>query len=198
MKLSITLLLSIVSWSILQTDYEKEIQMWQQEINETFADKVESPLDKKAVRKFKGLDFFPIDEKYYIEADFIRTPNELPFSISTTAGGKQIYEKFGEAHFTLDSQSIVLSLYQNNRLSFQEAYKDYLFLPFTDQTNGYETYGGGRYIDLSIPQGDKIVVDFNKAYNPSCAYNAAYACPIPPKENDISIPILAGIKSWDD
>ncbi|WP_192347263.1 DUF1684 domain-containing protein [Algoriphagus sp. Y33] len=71
--------------------------------------------------------------------------------------------------------------------------KPVLFLPFTDQTNGGETYGGGRYMGLTIPTGDTIELDFNKAYNPYCAYASGYACPIPPKENDLEVPIRAGV-----
>ena len=74
---------------------------------------------------------------------------------------------------------------------------DHLFLPFTDNTNGVETYGGGRYIDLKIPAGNTINIDFNKAYNPYCAYSDKYSCPIPPPENHLDIEIKAGIKLTD-
>ena len=69
-----------------------------------------------------------------------------------------------------------------------------LFLPFTDQTNGKELYGGGRYMDVEIPLSDAIILDFNKAYNPYCACSDRYSCPIPPQENDLQIPILLGEK----
>ncbi len=75
-------------------------------------------------------------------------------------------------------------------------FENYLFLPFTDLTNGNGTYGGGRYIDLEIPKGDTMVIDFNKSYNPYCAYNGKYSCPIPPKENDLNIAIKAGVKNY--
>lgn len=180
-----------------QTAYEKEIRQWQQELNASFADKEKSPLERKALRKFEGLDFFPIDKKYRIKATFVRTPDELPFTMPTTQNQVQVYEKYGEAHFTLDSQKIVLPIYQNNRLKQEEAFKKYLFLPFTDPTNGFDSYGGGRYLDLQIPEGDSIIIDFNKAYNPSCAYNAKYVCPIPPRENDIPVAIKAGVMDWE-
>ena len=79
----------------------------------------------------------------------------------------------------------------------QEKYRDYLFLPFTDNTNGEQTYTGGRYIDLSIPDGDTIVVDFNKAYNPYCAYNKKYSCPIVPSVNNLDTEIRAGVKAFE-
>jgi uncharacterized protein (DUF1684 family) len=78
----------------------------------------------------------------------------------------------------------------------QEEYRDYLFLPFADLTNGEETYGGGRYLDLTIPTGNTILLDFNKAYNPYCAYNPKYSCPLVPKQNRLDIPIIAGVKAF--
>lgn len=76
-------------------------------------------------------------------------------------------------------------------------YKDYLFFPFTDTTNGNETYDGGRYIDLRIPaSGNEIIIDFNKAYNPFCAYSAGYSCPIVPAENNLDIPITVGVRYY--
>jgi uncharacterized protein (DUF1684 family) len=87
----------------------------------------------------------------------------------------------------------MLNVYQSHTLREKEGYKDYLFLPFTDLTNGNETYGSGRYIDLRIPERETIIIDFNKAYNPYCAYNYGYACPIPPKENKLKVEIRAGV-----
>ena len=76
-----------------------------------------------------------------------------------------------------------------------EKYKNYLFLPYTDLTNGFESYGGGRYIDLTIPDCNEIIIDFNKSYAPSCAYNHSYSCPVPPKENHLNVRIEAGVKN---
>ena len=77
-----------------------------------------------------------------------------------------------------------------------EEFVDYLFLPFTDLTNGEATYAGGRYIDLAIPDGDTLIIDFNKSYNPYCAYNKKYSCPIVPKVNHLEIDINAGVKAF--
>lgn len=114
--------------------------------------------------------------------------------MQTTTDRLPTYEKYGEAIFELNGKTITLSIYQSHDLRETEKYKNHLFLPFTDLTNGHETYGGGRYLNLSIPTGDTIVIDFNKAYNPLCAYNAKYYCPIPPKSNALQLPIQAGIK----
>ena len=107
------------------------------------------------------------------------------------------YREYGELRFKLDEKKFKLTLYQNIKLMEKERYEDYLFIPFTDETNGEESYGGGRYIDFRIPKGKEVVLDFNKAYNPYCAYNSKYSCPIPPPKNDLSIPIKAGVKAWD-
>ena len=77
-----------------------------------------------------------------------------------------------------------------------EGFEDYLFLPFLDDTNGEESYGGGRYIDLKIPEGDQMTIDFNTAYNPYCAYDAKYSCPIVPRENYMDVEVRAGVKAF--
>lgn len=179
-------------------NYLEEIRDFRRELDKEFSDPAESPLMKNDLRRFKGLQFYPIDEKYRVVAKFIRTANTLPFEMQTTTGRKPIYEKFGEAHFKIDGKPFVLNIYQSHSLREKDAFKNYLFLPFTDLTNGYESYAGGRFIGLEIPEGDSIVIDFNKAYNPYCAYNHKYSCPIPPKENNIEIEIKAGVMAFKD
>ena len=177
-------------------NHSKEMKDWQQKLNAEFADKEHSPLTKKDWRKFKGLDFFPVDSLWRVEARFVRTPNEKPFEMPTTTSRLPIYEKYGEVHFTYKGENYVLNIYQNHQLRETEEYKEYLFLPFTDASNGEESYAGGRYIELSIPAGDSLVIDFNKAYNPYCVYNTKYSCPIPPAENDLPIAVRAGVKDF--
>lgn len=166
---------------------------FQKEHNAFYKDPDTSPLKSKA-ETFTGHSFFPIDGKYKVEARFTRTLNPLPFHMKTTTSRLPVYEKYGEAVFVIDGEELTLTLYQGLATRQNEAYKDYLFLPFTDETNGEETYQGGRFIDMRIPEGDTVIIDFNKAYNPYCAYNAEYSCPIPPKENDLNIRIEAGVK----
>jgi uncharacterized protein len=89
-----------------------------------------------------------------------------------------------------------LNIYRNIDLSKKKEYKNYLFLPFLDLTSGNESYGGGRYIDMRIPKGNIITIDFNKAYNPYCAYNHKYSCPVVPDENNLNIEIKAGVKKF--
>jgi uncharacterized protein (DUF1684 family) len=98
--------------------------------------------------------------------------------------------------FNLKGNAYRLNVYQNQDLMKKEGFEDYLFLPFLDDTNGEESYGGGRYIDLGIPEGDEVVIDFNKAYNPYCAYNEKYSCPIVPRENYLDLKVEAGVKAF--
>jgi hypothetical protein len=189
------LLIFLPSISYAQSNV-KNIKSFQKKLNKEFKDPEASPLTKEDRAVFKKLDFFPINKKCIVKAEFKRAKNSLPFKMKTTTDRLPVYEKYGEAHFELDGKTFVLNIYQNHSLRETEEYKNYLFLPFTDETNGIETYGGGRYIGLEIPESDTILIDFNKAYNPYCAYNYKYSCPIPPKENHLNTEIKAGVKNY--
>lgn len=180
----------------IQEQQIEEIEQYRDALNADYQDPEESPLTPEDFAEFSGLDFFPIDLQYYIVADFIRTEGEKPFQMATTTDEVKTYEKYGEVHFELHGQAITLNIYQSHALRETEEYRDYLFLPFRDKTNGNETYGGGRYLELWIPEGDSIVVDFNKAYNPYCVYNVKYSCPLVPKANWMTVPVYAGVKDF--
>jgi uncharacterized protein len=171
---------------------------YQQNLNIEFADSLKSPLTKEDLQHFKALDFFPIDDKYIVEATFTRTKKEKTFEMKTSTNRTPIYKKYGELHFIIDGKELQLNVYQNIELSRRKGFEDYLFLPFSDVTNGNESYIGGRYLDMKIPTGHKVIIDFNKAYNPYCAYNYKYSCPIVPLENDLEITINAGVKKFHD
>ena len=104
---------------------------------------------------------------------------------------------YGILHFEINEKLHQLEIYQGKDLMQEEGYEDYLFLPFLDETNGLESYGGGRYIDARIPEGDTIIIDFNKAYNPYCAYNDKYSCPIVPRKNYLKTRVEAGVKVFE-
>ena len=165
--------------------------------NEHFRNKEKTILTTEDFEHFSGLEFYPIDLKYRVKAKFVRTPEELPFLMPTTTDRLPEYVKYGEAHFSIGGKELKLALYQSTTPYDEAGYEDYLFLPFTDLTSGDGSYGGGRFLDARIPKGNKIVIDFNKAYNPYCAYNHKYSCPIPPKENDLLLRIEAGVKAFD-
>ncbi|WP_026450654.1 DUF1684 domain-containing protein [Aequorivita capsosiphonis] len=173
-----------------------ESQSAQDELNEEYTNPETTILTPEDFKDFKNLEFYPIDLKYRVKAKLIRTPDEKPFLMPTSTERLPEYVKYGEAHFTLEGKDIVLNLFKSTQPYDEPGYEDYLFVPFTDLTSGDGSYGGGRYIDQRIPEGDTIIIDFNKAYNPYCAYNARYSCPIPPKENDILIRIEAGVKDF--
>jgi len=174
------------------------VDKFQKELNAEYANAKTSPLLPEDLKVFKSLDFYPASEKFFVVAKFIRTENEQPFEMKTSTDRKPVYVKYGEAHFTIDGQSFKLNIYRNIELSKKEQYKDYLFLPFSDLTCGNESYIGGKYIDMKIPQGDTIVIDFNTSYNPYCAYSPKYSCPKVPLENDLKIEIRAGVKKFHD
>lgn len=171
---------------------------FQETINKEYGNREESPLTEEDFKVFKGLDFYPINEKFIVEAKFTRTPNEKVFKMKTTGTRLPEYVKYGKLVFNIDGKTFKLNLYQNIDLTKKEGYADYLFLPFSDLTCGKESYIGGRYIDMRIPKDDTLIIDFNKAYNPYCAYNHKYSCPIVPLENDLDIEILAGVKKFHD
>ena len=170
---------------------------FQREINAEYKDATKSPLKEKDRKVFKTLDFFKFDSTYVVQATFKRTPDEKPFKMKTTTERLPVYVKYGEATFILNDKAFTLNIYQNQELITKEGYEDYLFLPFLDQTNGDTSYGGGRYVDTRIPQDDVLTIDFNTAYNPYCAYNDKYSCPIVPRINYLPIKIEAGVKAFD-
>lgn len=180
-----------------QTDALQDILNFQAELNAEFKDPEESPLPDRYKKNFESLDFFAPDTNYIVQAKFVRTPNALPFDMPTTTDRKSKEVVYGIAYFELHGKARQLEIYQNKELMLEEGYEDYLFLPFTDETNSEETYGGGRYIDLRISNTELIVIDFNKAYNPYCAYNKKYSCPLVPSVNHLSTKILAGVKAFE-
>jgi uncharacterized protein (DUF1684 family) len=122
--------------------------------------------------------------------------NESTFVMPVFNGTGRQYIRYALLKFVLKGKPMQLTLYRNIALLKLPEYKDYLFLPFTDDTNGTTTYAGGRYIDLSVKDinGNSIVIDFNRAYNPYCAFSGGYSCPKPPDENHMQIAVEAGEK----
>ena len=186
----------------LNAQTEKEniasIKKFQKELNTEYLNPKESPLRGDNLKNFKKHPFFPINLKYRVTAKFVKTENPVPFELPTSSGKFKQYQEYGKATFELDGKSLTLTLYQSLDLMKMEKYKDYLFLPFRDETNEKETYGGGKYMDLKIPAGNEIILDFNQSYQPYCAYNAFdYNCPIVPVENKLPIRIEAGVMYED-
>lgn len=142
----------------------------------------------------KQFHFFPISNTYNVPAYFEKIMDTVGFTMGTSAGTVKYFYKYGRLDFMIDGKEYLLYVYQGKELMQTEQYRDYLFVPFTDATTGNESYGSGRYLDFYKKdiQGDSLQVDFNKAYNPSCAYAAGYKCPVPPRENMLPVAIKAG------
>ena len=181
-----------------QTDksYINSNSEYQKNQNDFFKDASRSPLKSKDLKDFKGLDFFSIDSSYIVKAKLFRTPNTSFFGMKTTTERITKERIFGILSFIIDNQPFELNVYQGESAGEEDVDTNYLFLPFLDESNGLTTYGGGRYIDLYVPVGDTLIIDFNQAYNPFCAYNDKYSCPIVPRENYIPLNVTAGVKSF--
>ncbi|PIB30284.1 hypothetical protein BFP78_14655 [Gaetbulibacter sp. 5U11] len=169
---------------------------YQRQMNADFKDAAKSPLTDRDRKVFRSLDFFKFDSTYVVNADFKRTPNEVPFKMKTTTDREVDYIKYGEATFTIKDKLLKLNVYQDLEMAEAIGQEEALFLPFMDNTNGVESYKGGRYIEVKLPKDDKLLIDFNKAYNPYCAYNKKYSCPIVPSENILYVRIEAGVKKY--
>ncbi|PTT77391.1 MULTISPECIES: DUF1684 domain-containing protein [unclassified Chryseobacterium] len=196
--LLIFLLFPLLIFSQKFSKEESEIKKFQKELNAEYVNPKETPLRGENFKNFKQHPFFPISLKYRITAKFEKTENAEPFDLPTSSGKTKPYREYGKATFQLDGKSYTLTLYQSLDLIKQKKYKDHLFLPFRDATNEKETYGGGKYLDLTIPKGKTIILDFNKSYHPYCAYNAYdYNCPVVPEENKLPVEIPAGVMYED-
>ncbi len=178
------------------TDPVRDVIAFQEALNAEYRDPATSPLPDRYRKDFDGLEFFDPDSTYRVVAFLERTPEAVPFLMPTTTERMSTEVVFGIARFRLNGKTEKLEIYQNQELSAEEKYTDYLFLPFLDDTNGEESYTGGRYIDLRVPEGDSIVIDFNRAYNPYCAYNRKYSCPLVPLGNRLQSAVRAGVKAF--
>ncbi|MBZ4040756.1 DUF1684 domain-containing protein [Flavobacterium hibisci] len=197
MKNSVLILLLIFNWTYSQGKFNKNnAEKFQKTINAEYADAKTSPLMANDLKAFKSLDFYPISSKYFVNAKLVKANNEKAFEMKTSTSRKPKYIKYGTVFFTIDGVALQLNVYQDVELSKSDKYKNHLFLPFSDLTCGKESYIGGRYIDLEVPKGNTIEIDFNQSYNPYCAYNHKYSCPIVPLENDLNIAIKAGVKTF--
>jgi uncharacterized protein (DUF1684 family) len=203
MKLVVTSLFVLALFSAVsgQTFYgSTDVKTFREGRDHEFRDKEESPLKEEDFDSFKGLNYFPVDEAFRVTATFKRTPEEKYFQMPTSSGKTKKFVKYGTLKFKMNGAERTLSVYQIDKevLDKFPEYADLLFIPFRDVTNKTETYSGGRYIDIKQSKGDTVVLDFNLAYNPSCAYGSdRFNCPIPPRENTLDVAIKAGEKRYE-
>ncbi len=191
------------SHSISQSDddWQEAVQRHQDSLEEVYTNPQTSILKGKALRTFKGLAFYEIDSNFRVSATFTKSENEKPFPMATSTGIPRMYITYGEISFELFDKTYQLTIYQNPAFTevANHPYKDHLMLGFTDYTSGDGSYGGGRYVDVLISQikNNRVDIDFNKAYNPYCAYTEGYSCAIPPEDNDLKVRVAAGVKDYE-
>ncbi len=171
---------------------------FQKEMNAKFKDATTSPLTKKGLKKFKELDFYPINDTFKVVAKLTKTPDAPTFNFPTTTSRVATYKKYGIVNFSINGKDLQLDIYKDSNP--RSEYINHLFLPFLDKTNGKTSYAGGRFIDILTTdeqENGTIIIDFNKAYNPYCAYSDRYSCPITPRNNSLDIEINAGVMKYE-
>jgi uncharacterized protein (DUF1684 family) len=157
-----------------------------------------SPITEKQIKEFKGLNYYAPDLKYRVNATFIKYDKPSLIKMKTTVVSRQAsYANYGEVQFELDGNHYTLVVFQDESTKNNIGYEDLLFIPFTDKTNGHETYDIGRYLDIRIPNTTSVILDFNKCYNPYCSYASGFACEIPPASNALPIAIPVGEKKYE-
>jgi uncharacterized protein len=175
--------------------YQEAIRLHREDYKKAFLKSDHAPLKKEDL---SYLRFYEPDSSYRVVATFRSTPGSKPFDMPTYSGITKEFVKYGELHFTLTGKEYILEVYRNLALAATPIYRNHLFIPFKDPTNGQETYGGGRYLDLETTDlaSGTYLLDFNKAYNPYCAYSEGFNCPIPPRANHLTIDIKAGEQNF--
>lgn len=175
---------------------EEEIKKHRDEHKSDLLDTNGHLLNNEEIKEFGGLSYFDFDSTYQITGKLIKDKGPK-FEMPTSTERLPVYRRYGYFEFMVDSASYRLTVYQNVDLIRRDrkAYKNFIFIPFKDGTTRNETYGGGRFIEMYLPEGDLMMLDFNLAFNPYCAYSHRYSCPIPPEENTLDVRIEAGEKT---
>jgi len=179
------------------TDYRQEITSFQWGLTGQYLSSETSPLpaaDRVTFAEAGGHEFFPIDEDYRVTARFEADTSGAQWTMATSDSSEVVYGVYGTAHFTIGGQPQQLTLYQSPTAEPTPGHEQRLFLPFRDATSGKSTYGGGRYIEVALPAGNEVTIDFNRAYHPYCAYTVGYSCPVPPPQNTLTVAVEAGIR----
>jgi uncharacterized protein len=173
--------------------YKLEIEKERKEKDDYLRNSNESPF-ADSVELFNGISYFEPNEKYRITAALIPIKEKKSITLATSDGKEKRYLEYAFAEFSIDGEKCKLLIVE---IMDWGPFRGTLFLAFSDATSAQETYGAGRYLDIKkVPGTTNITLDFNKAYNPYCAYNDNFSCPFPPTENVLNVSILAGEKSY--
>ena len=172
------------------TAYQTKVKNYQDSLSAVYLSGMNGVLAKEDINPLNKLKYFTPNEDFKVQATFEKIHNGEKFQMITSTDRLPEYTPYGKYNFALNGQNLSLTLY------FNEENPVSLFCPFKDLTNGLESYGAGRYLDFAISDTINPIIDFNYCYNPYCAYNARYSCPIPPAENHLNVRIEAGVKKW--
>ena len=176
-------------------DYLERLIRYRDNLDFRFGDRILSPLTESDRAVFRGLDYYDPVPELALQARFAEASDRSVFAMPTYDRRTLRYSHQGTVTVLLEGRMVRLKAF---RREADDGRNDFLLVPFRDATNGTETYAGGRYIELPLPLplSAQPVLDFNRAANPLCAYDASYACPIPPPENHLTVPIRAGEKRY--
>ena len=166
------------------------LEEFRNEKDDFFKNDYQSPLTAEEKRSFQGLRYYPENLRLRLELSLEKDEMPTPVVLQTSTGEAREYIHAGQVRFDVDGQEAILQVYLDD-------YDGY-FLPFVDATAPEETYGAGRYLEPHDLGDNRLLVDFNLAYNPYCAYNELWSCPIPPRENRLKVRIEAGEKKFHE
>ena len=174
----------------------RQLDAFRKQKDKFFQESEDSPLLQEDRPEFHGLNYYPVDLAYRVVATLVEETHPGIFKVQTTTGDHKEYTRLGRLEFELEGQQLRLTAFVPP--ADEPLHGNRIFVPFRDRTSGKETYGAGRYIDLNKRSSDQYVLDFNRAYNPYCAYSPYYSCPLPPGENNLPVEVRAGEKLFHE
>jgi uncharacterized protein len=180
-------------------EYAFEVNEFRKEKDQFFASSRQSPIPQsERLGGFHGLNYYPPEPAFRVPAQVVPFEHPDVLQMATSTGDIRQQLRYAELRFRIGDQDLTLIGYTDPDVSHTHE----LFVPFRDATSGHDTYGAGRYLEIALDHhadhSHTAVIDFNLAYNPYCAYNANYSCPIPPRENTLPVAIAAGERNYSD
>ncbi len=180
---------------LIETNYATEIENHRITERQSFRNKKTTLLSDEFFPRFTGLNYFPADLKFRIVAKLIPLSKTERIDLDMSNGGPYGFVHYGKVSFSIDGKIEELQVYE---YPSREPTASSIFVPFRDKTTGKESYGGGRFLIINIPEDDQIVLDFNLAINPICVYDVGHPCPLPPPSNRLPLRITAGAMMYHD
>lgn len=194
MKTCLLTILTLLACVTAQASCLDSLAAHRAQIESEYLKSDDSPYDKVMRARFVGLSYFDGDAAYCVDAQFKRVTGEKQFDMVAFNGKTIPFRKYGVFRFQLGGAMQTLTAYQ--RMDLPPSERKWVLVPFQDRTNGHETYGGGRYLRVDFPIAPRTVLDFNRAFNPLCAYDSKFTCPVPPSENRLTVAVVAGEKAY--